>query len=261
VNITNDKKEKFKVLTNQTMEKLAELKFTGMLKALKEQMEMPEIGSLSFEERFGLILDREATERENRRLANRLRKAKLKLGACVEDIDYRHKRGLDKSLMTQLATCRFVHEKNNVIIIGPTGTGKSYIAEALAQKACREGYSALRTRFPNLTRELEIAEHDGRYFKITKSLAKTDVLTIDDFGLDPLTAKQRRNLLEILEERYNLRSTIVTSQLPVNKWHEMIGDQTLADAILDRLVHNAYKITLKGESMRKMRKKLTENGT
>jgi len=247
------------VLINQTMEKLAELKFTGMLKALKEQMEMPEIGSLSFEERFGLILDREAIERENRRLANRLRKAKLKFGACVEDIDYRHKRGLDKSLMTQLSTCRFVREKNNVIIIGPTGTGKSYIAESLAQKACREGYTALRMRFPYLTRELEIANDDGRYQKILKSLAKIDVLVIDDFALDPLTSKQRRNLLEILEDRYDSRSTIVTSQLPVNKWHEIIGDPTFADAILDRLVHNAYKITLKGESMRKTRKKLTEN--
>lgn len=247
------------MLTNQTMEKLAELKLTGMLKAFKEQMEMPEIGSLSFEERFGLILDGEAIERENRKLTNRLRKAKLKLGACVEDIDYRHKRGLDKSLMMQLATCQFVHEKNNVIIIGPTGSGKTYIAEALAQKACREGYTSLCERFPRFMKELDVANEDGRYPAIIKSLAKTHVLAIDDFALDPLTVKQRRNLLEVLEDRYDFRSTIVTSQLPVNKWHEMIGDPTLADAILDRLVHNAYKITLKGESMRKTRKKLTKN--
>lgn len=244
------------MLNNQTMEKLQELKLTGMLKGFKEQIEMPEIGSLSFEERFGLMLDREVTERENRKLKNRLKKAKLKLNGCIEDIDYRHKRGLDKSLVTQLSTCRWIRDHNNLLIVGPTGTGKSYISEALANKACRDGYSALRTRFPVLMKELKIASDDGRYPKMMKSLAKTDLLVIDDLGPEPLTAEQRRNLLEIFEERYGFRSTIVTSQLPVNKWHDVIGDPTLADAILDRLVHNAYKITLKGESMRKTRKML-----
>lgn len=248
------------MLNNPTMEKLAELKLTGMLKAFREQEEMPDVVSLSFEERFGLMLDREVTDRDNRKLNSRLKKAKLKQNACVEDIDYRHKRGLDKSQMTQLISCKWVREKNNVIIIGPTGTGKSYIAEALAQKACREGHSALRTRFPTLMKELEIAENDGRYPKMMKSLAKTALLVIDDFGLDQLTSKQRRNFLELLEDRYSFRSIIVTSQFPVKKWHDIIGDPTLADAILDRLVHNAYKITLKGESMRKTKRNLTQTG-
>lgn len=244
------------MLTNPTIEKLSELKLTGMLKAFKEQEDIPEIGSLNFGERFGLMLDRESTERENRRLANRLRKAKLRLNACIEDIDYRHKRGLDKSLVAQLASCQWIREHNNLLIVGPTGTGKSYIAEAMANKACRDGYTALRIRFPILMRELKIAENDGRYPKMMKSMAKTDLLVIDDIGSDPLSAEQRRNLLELFEDRYAARSTIVTSQLPVNKWHDVIGDPTLADAILDRLVHNAYKITLKGESMRKTKKML-----
>lgn len=253
------RKGKVKVLNNPTMEKLDGLKLVGMLKAFREQEGMPEIGSLSFEERFGLMLDREAMERDNRKLKSRLKKAKLKLNACVEDIDYSHRRGLDKSVMAQLISCKWVRDKNNVIIIGPTGTGKSYLAEALANNACREGFDAMLERFPKLMKELEIAENDGRYSRLMKAIAKTALLVIDDFGLDTLTPRQRRNLLEVLEDRYNVRSIIVTSQFPVDKWHGIIGDPTLADAILDRLVHNSYKITLKGDSMRKTKRNLTEN--
>ena len=242
------------MLTHPTLEKLQTLKFTGMVKALSEQLQMPEIQQLCFEERLGLLVDREMTERENRRLQTRLRTARLRQSACLEDIDYRHPRGLDKSLIASLSSCQWVAEHLNVLITGPTGVGKTWIACALAHKACREGYTAQYLRLPRLLAELPIAKGDGRYPKLLASLAKTGLLVLDDWGLVKLTAEQRRDLLEILEDRHGTRSTLVTSQLPVEHWHQMIGDPTLADAILDRLVHNAYKINLKGESMRKQHK-------
>ena len=246
------------MLTHPTLDKLQALKFTGMATALAEQMQMPDIEELSFEERLGLLIDREATERDNRRLSSRLRRAKLKHNAALEDIDYRHPRGLDKSLIQSLAACQWVKEHLNILLTGPTGVGKTWLACALAQKACREGYTILYLRLPRLLQEMAIAKGDGRYPKLLATLAKTDVVILDDWGLAKLTAEHRRDLLEILEDRHGTRSTLVTSQFPIEKWHDVIGDPTLADAILDRLVHNAYKINLKGASMRKRQAKLTQ---
>ena len=245
------------MLTHPTLDKLQHLKFTGMAAALAEQMQMPDIEELAFEERLGLLVDRELTERENRRLSSRLRRARLKHNAALEDIDYRHPRGLDKSLIQSLATCQWVKEHLNILITGPTGVGKTWIACALAQKACREGYTAGYLRLPRLLQEMAIAKGDGRYPKLLATLAKTDVLVLDDWGLAKLTGEQRRDLLEILEDRHATRSTLATSQLPIETWHDVMGDPTLADAILDRLVHNAYRINLKGGSMRKRKANLT----
>lgn len=246
------------MLTHPTIEKLHNLKLTGMVKALTEQRQMSEIDSLGFEERLGLLVDRETTERENRKLATRLKKAKLRQSASVEDIDFRRARGLDKTLILSLAACAWITKGINVLICGPTGVGKSYLACALAHKACLEGYTALYLRLPRLFEELRLAKADGRYGKLMLSYAKTNLLVLDDWGLTPMTDPQRRDLLELMEDRYGLKSTIITSQLPVTAWHEAIGDPTLADAILDRVVHNAHKIEMKGESMRKNRKPLTK---
>ena len=245
------------MLHHPTLEKLQTLRLSGMHKALTEQLNMPDIDSLSFEERLGLLADREMTEREDRRLKTRLRQAKLKHHACIEDIDYRSARGLDKALILQLAACRWIHEGLNLILNGPTGVGKTWIACALAHKACQEGYSALYLRLPRLFEELNLAHGDGRFPKLMTTFARTDLIVLDDWGLAKLTAEQRRDLLELLDDRHGNRSTLVTSQVPVDHWHEVIGDHTLADAILDRIVHNAYRINLKGESMRKRRAKLT----
>jgi DNA replication protein DnaC len=245
------------MLTHPILEKLQNLRFYGMLSALEEQMQMHDIDKLSFEDRLGLLVDREMTERENRRLKTRLGKAKLRQNACVEDVDLRHPRGLDKILFMQLAEGRYLKEHNNVLIIGPTGVGKTYLACALAQKACRQGSTARYFRLPRLLHDLSIAKADGRYDNLLKSIARTDLLVLDDFGLAKFIKEQRHDILEILEDRHGLRSTMVTSQLPVKHWHEIIADPTLADAILDRLVHNAYKLILKGDSMRKKQTKLT----
>jgi DNA replication protein DnaC len=244
------------MLNHPTLEKLQELKLLGMLAGLREQMDMHDCQVLSFDERFGLLVDREATERENRRLSSRLKRAKLRQTASIEDIDYRHPRGLDKAQMLSLANCRWIGKHNNCIITGPTGAGKSYIACALAHKACREGYSVLYLRVSRMLQELAAARADGRYPRLLNSYARIDLLVLDDWGLAPLTEEQRKDLFEILEDRYDLRSTLVTSQLPIQKWHHIIGDLTLADGILDRLVHNAHRLALKGESMRKKHRKV-----
>jgi len=247
------------MLTHPTLEKLRALRLNGMLKALSEQQQMSDLGSLGFEERLGLLIDREMTDRDNRRLETRLKKAKLRHCCCMEDLDFKAARGLDKALILSLAACTWIARGINVLICGPTGIGKSYLACALGHKACLEGYSTLYLRLPRLFEELRLAKADGRYGKLMLSYAKTDLLILDDWGLTPMTDPQRRDLLELLEDRYGKRSTIVTSQLPVNAWHEAIGDPTLADAILDRLVHNAYKLELKGDSMRKHAISLDQN--
>lgn len=247
------------MLNHPTLAKLQSLKFHGMARAFAEQLDTADIGALDFDDRFGLLVDREWTERHSRQLTNRLRRAKLRhSGACLEDVDYRHRRGLDKALIASLGSCQWLRERLDVLITGSTGLGKSWLACALAHQACRDGYSALYLRLPRLFSELDISRGDGRYPKVLASLAKTDLLILDDWGLTPMNAAHRRDLLEIIEERHTRRSTIATSQLPVEKWHDFIGDPTLADAILDRLVHSAYKFKLKGESMRKNHPMLTD---
>jgi DNA replication protein DnaC len=240
------------MLHHPTLDKLQQLRLTGMHKALREQLDLPEIEDLSFEERLGLLADREMTEREDRRLQTRLRQARLRQNACL---DYRAPRGLDKALITQLATGQWIRDGLNLILVGPTGVGKTWIGCALAHHACRQGYTVRYLRLPRLFEELRLAHADGRFPKLMSTLAKTDLLLLDDWGLTTLDSEARRDLLELLDDRHGQRSTLVTSQLPVEHWHEIIGDPTLADAILDRLVHNAYRITLKGESMRKRQAK------
>lgn len=247
------------MLPHPTLDKLKTLKFTGMAAALADQMAMDNIHELSFEERLGLLVDREAAERESRRLTSRLRRARLRHNAAIEDIDMRSPRGLDPGLIQSLAACRWVREHLNVLIAGPTGVGKTWLACALAHKACREGYTAQYFRLAQLLRELTIAKGDGRYTKLLARLARTEVLVIDDLGLVKPNAENRRDLLEVLEERHGRRSTVAASQLPIDQWHTAIGDPTLADAILDRLIHNAYPINMKGESMRKRHTRLTKH--
>jgi DNA replication protein DnaC len=239
------------MLRHPTLEKLQTLRLPGMVKALEEQLQLPDQKSLSFEERLGLLVDRELTDRENRRLVTRLRTAKLRQHAALEDLDCRPGRGLDKTLVASLASGQWIADHANLLISGATGTGKTWVSCSLAHAACRHGYSAHYLRLPRLWRDLTVAKGDGRYAKLLASWAKVDLLILDDFGLAPLSEEHRRDLLEILEDRHGTRATIVTSQLPVEHWHDAIGQPTLADAILDRLIHNAYKISLKGESMRK----------
>jgi DNA replication protein DnaC len=239
------------MLTHPTLEKLQALRLTGMLKGLEEQLHMTGLEDLGFAERLGLLVDREMTERENRRLKDRLAKARLRQAAAVEDVDLRMPRGLDRSLFLALCSCQWVSQHLNVLITGPTGAGKSFLACALAQKACREGFTAAYHRVPRLLSDLGTAKADGRYSKLLANLARIDVLVLDDWGVHPVGDAQRRDLLEIMEDRYGCRSTVVTSQLPVETWHGALGDATLADALLDRLVHNAYQLKLKGESRRK----------
>jgi DNA replication protein DnaC len=247
------------MLTEQTIEKLYHMKLNGMAEAFKEQLQQPAITDLSFQERFSLLVDRQWTWKEERRMRRLLSNARLKINACIEDIDYRAPRGVEKSLILQLASCDWIRHAHNVIITGPTGVGKSYLACALANRACRMGYSAFYIRIPKLFQDLAIGKADGSYTKIMNKISKSKVLVLDDLGLAPMSAQERRDLLEVIEDRHQLTSTIVAAQLPIELWHEHIRDPTIADAILDRLVHNAYKINLRGESMRKLRSPLTDS--
>jgi DNA replication protein DnaC len=239
------------MLMQPTIEKLHAMQLGALAQAFKEQLDDPSMDELSFAERFGLMVDRLWICREQKRMERLLKNAKLKLQACPEDIDYRTPRGMDKSVLLALLNCGWIRKHQNVLITGPTGVGKTYIACALAHKACREGITVSYIRAPRLYHELAISKADGSYAKFMGRLSRSRLLLIDDFGLAPMTDSEARNFLEVIEDRYLSGSTILTSQLPLENWHEAMGDPTLADAILDRLVHNAHKIALKGESMRK----------
>jgi DNA replication protein DnaC len=242
------------MLIEQTIKGLHSFRLHGMIEALKQQQEQPDIQQLSFEERLGLLVDREQIERANRRLTDLLRKAKLREPACAEDIDYHHARGLDRARMASFLTCDFIRHHQNLLITGPTGCGKSWLACAIGQQACRQGLSVRYLRVARLLETLRIAHADGSYGKLLNQLAKVDLMVLDDFGLDQLTQTDRRDLLEIIEDRHKLKSTLVTSQLAIKHWHDHIGEPTIADAMLDRLLHLGHKLELKGGSMRKAEK-------
>lgn len=240
------------MLIHPMMEKLAALRLTGMLEGLKAQQQDPAAAALSFDERLALLVDQQWSWRENQALDRRLKAAKLRGNACVEDIDFRAARGLDKSVIRALAQeSGWVAKHENIFVIGPTGVGKSFLAAALAQKACRDGYAVFYARAQALFRDLALARADGSLRHLLARLGRIDVLVVDDWAMAPLTDAERRDVWEICEERYQCRSTILTSQLPISRWHEQIGDPTLADGILDRLVHHAHRLEMKGESMRK----------
>lgn len=242
------------MLNEQTFDKLYAMKLLGMAEGFKEQLEQSSSHDLSFDERFGILVDRQWTWKENNRLKRLLKEAKLKLQASGEDIDYKTSRGIDKSVMMNLLSCNWIRRQQNVLISGPTGVGKTFLACALAQKACREGFRTLYLRSPQFFYQIALARADGSYGSLMKRLSKTQLLVLDDLGLAPLSDPERRDLLEVIEERHGSASTLVTSQLPIENWHDHIGDPTIADAILDRLIHNAHRIQLKGGSMRKKQK-------
>jgi len=245
------------MLMHPTFEKLKSLQLRGMAAALEDQARTPDIEQLTFEERLGLLLDREETSRADRRLKTRLTQAKLRMQASLEDIDYKAQRNLDKRQLLDLSSCSWIARKHNLVITGPTGVGKTYLACALAHKACMEGYRATYQRLPRLLHDLEIAKGDGRYRTLLASFNRIDLLILDDWGVTPMTDQNRRDLLELLDDRYSNKSTLITSQLPVTAWHEYLADPTLADAILDRFIHNAHHLNLNGDSMRKTRSTLT----
>lgn len=236
---------------HSSLDQLEKLRFRGMARALRDQLAQPDMERLSFTERLGLLLDREISDRASRSLTARLRRAKLHQNACMEEIDYRTARGLDQQQLLQLASCDWIRRHLNVIITGPTGTGKSFLACALAHKACLEGYRVRYHQLSRLLEELSVARADGRYLKLLNTLRKLDVLILDDWGLMQLSQPQQEDLFHIIEDRIQKRSTIATSQLPVEHWHQNMANPTIADALLDRLVQPAYRIELKGDSMRK----------
>jgi DNA replication protein DnaC len=241
------------MLNHPTLERLIELGLDGMAKGFRELGSNPESRALEHAEWLGLLVEQEMTLRQQRRFAARARTAKLRHAATIEDVDYRTPRGLDRTMFLRLGTCDWIREHRHCLITGPCGAGKSWLACALGDKACRENLSVLYQRSPRLFASLALARGDGRYARLMRQLARVDLLILDDWGPEPLNAEQRRDLLEIVEDRYQTGSLIITSQVPVERWYEIVGDPTLADAILDRLVHNAHRIELKGESLRKKR--------
>ncbi len=239
------------MLIHPTVERLRALGLTAMADAFIELQNAPDAGELSREDWLGLLVDREATSRENKRLARRLREARLRQAAVVEDVDYRAHRGLDRALFQKLATGDWLREHHHLVMIGPTGIGKSWLACALGHKACRDGFSVLYKRASRLFADLAQARGEGRLPRLLTTLERIRLLIIDDWGPEPLNPEQRRDLLEIVDDRYDRGSLLITSQVPVNRWHEVIGDPTLGDAILDRIVHRAHRIDLKGPSLRR----------
>lgn len=239
------------MLNHPTVEKLRALKLHAMAQGLVEQMENPDYAALSFEERLGLLVDRQLTDRDSQRMARRLKNAKLRQSACLEDLDFRSTRGLDRAVMARLADGAWLRQGQHVLITGPTGVGKTYLACALAQKACRDGVTAQYIRMPRLMADLQAARAEGRHTRVLDTLARKPLLVLDDWGLTGFTDELRRDLLELVEERHERFSLVIASQFPVESWHELLGDPTLADAILDRIVHRAHRLTLKGASMRK----------
>ncbi len=241
------------MLIHPILNQLTQLRCLGMAEAYQEQLQQSDLGSLSFDERLGLMVDRESIRRDNRRFKQRLQQASFKQQACVQDIDYKTPRGLNQSVMQKLLLCNWIRQHENLLITGLTGTGKTFIATALGHQACLSNYSVKYIRCTHLFQTLAIARGDGSYHKFIQSLNKMQVLILDDWGSAPMDDLSRRDLLEIMEDRYKTLSTIVTSQLPLALWHGVIGDPTLADSILDRLVHNAHKIELSGDSLRKQK--------
>ncbi len=239
------------MLANPTLDRLHQLGLHGMAKAFADLGDNTQADDLSFEDRLGLMLDREADLRETKRYQTRLRQAKLRLQASVEDIDFRAPRGLDKTLILRLADCGWITATQNLLITGPTGSGKTWLACARGHQACRNNTPVLYRRLPRLIEDLALARADGRHPKLLRALARVKLLILDDWGMAPLNPEARRDLLEITDDRHGAAATVITSQFPIDKWHDLIGDPTVADAILDRLVHNAHRIQIKGESMRK----------
>jgi DNA replication protein DnaC len=240
------------MLSQPTSDKLAELRLHALSRAWQDQAEDPSLHDLAFDERMALLVEAEWLDRQNKRLTRALKEAKLRISsACIEDIEFAAERALDRKKIRELSSCQWIEGHQNVVIIGKTGVGKSYLACALAQQACRKGYRAMYRRTPRLFDELRLAHADGTYLRLLARFARIDVLVIDDWGLAPPKDAERHDLLEIMEDRYGLRSTIWTSQLPVDTWHDHMGDPTVADAICDRLLHNAHRIMLKGPSRRK----------
>ncbi|MCW6513279.1 IS21-like element helper ATPase IstB [Lichenifustis flavocetrariae] len=241
------------MLTHPTLDHLSALGLHGMAKGFKDLAANPESRSLDHAEWLGLLLEHEATLRRQKRFEARAKAARLRQSASIEDVDYRSPRGLDRSLFLKLASCDWIRDKRNVIVTGPCGVGKSWLACALGQKACREDLPVLYHRMPRLFTALALARGDGRYGKLMAAIGRAKLLILDDWGPETLNPEQARDLLEIVEDRMDIGSILVTSQIPVDRWHDMIGSPTIADAILDRIVHNAYRIDLAGESLRKRR--------
>ena len=237
----------------QTLDLLHSLRLTGMAHALEEQQGVPDVASLPFEDRLALLLEREQLARQDRRLTRLLQIARFRDAACIEDVNFRAKRSLDRSVFLRLAAGDWIRQHEVVLLVGPTGTGKTWLACALGHSACRQGHLVRYVRMPRLLGDLAIARGDGSYGRFLQQLAKTELIILDDWGLAPLGDRERRDLLEVIEDRSGRRATLVTSQVPVDHWHELVGDATFGDAILDRLVHHAHRITLTGGSLRKLK--------
>ncbi len=248
------------MLNNQTIDKLLAMKLTGMVRALQSQDDMPDLQKLSFQDRFALLVDAEFSFRESEKLSKLLKGAKLKQNAVIEDVDFNHPRGLERGVIGQLAAGQWLREGLNVLVTGPTGVGKSYLACALAHKACKLGYTAIYFRANRLFQELMVARLNGKYNIFLSKLLKHHLLVLDDFALVPMTEDNCRDLLEVTDDRCGQRSLLIASQIPVEDWHRTFENPTLADAILDRIIHSAYKIQLSGKTLRDKKKKKDQNG-